>query len=171
MATYRESRSIEASTIEEIERILDENNWTNTDVVKTFKRVYEINLDPNSKQAIVCVRIGNTVHNSAEIGSTTTRRKPLIIIDIFGTSQGQVLDLKDLLLAELKDGWNYTEYEITGGTTSDATVGSRVVDGRIIVESMDDTQVILSEDLASLDPHDRFRWRITLHCSKTKLED
>jgi hypothetical protein len=170
MATYRPSRNLEASTIEEVERILDENNYTKVDVVKTFKRAYSINLDPKEKNAIICVRIGNTIHNGAEIGSTTTRRKPLIIIDIFGTSQGQVLDLKDLLIAELKDGWDYTEYTITGGTTSDAEIDTRTTNGRIIVESILDTQVILSEDLASLSPHDRYRWRVTLHCHKSVLE-
>jgi hypothetical protein len=170
MGNYRESRNLESSTIEEVERILDENNYTKVDVVKTFKQAYSINLDPKEKNAIICIRIGNTIHNGAEIGSTTTRRKPLIIIDIFGTSQGQVLDLKDLLIAKLKDGWDYVEYKTTGGITTDATVDARVTNGKIVVESISDTQVILAEDLASLAVHDRYRWRITLNTSKTLLE-
>lgn len=170
MGLYRQSRCIEASTIEKIKDILIDASWTNTTVVKGFSRAYTIPLDPNKKQAIIAVRVGTTIHTGVELGSNTTNRKPLILIDLFCSNDGQRLDLKDLLIANLKSGWNYTEYTISGGVTSDATVGNRTVNGKIRVSEISDTPINFDTDKSNLDPHDRFRHLLTLSCEKTLLE-
>ena len=166
----RPDRNIEASTIEKIEDILTDADWSNTTVVKGLSRAYDINLDPNKSESIISVRIGLTIHQGTEVGSITTRRKPQILIDIFATSDGQRLDLKDLLIANLKGGWNYTEFTFTGGVTSDASVSNRTVNGKIRVESISDVKINLGIDKSQLDPRDRFRHLITLGVEKTLLE-
>ena len=171
MATYRPSRNIEASTIETIETILSDNSYTGVTVVLGVKKVYNIPLDPKQHNAIICVRAGLSIHEGIELGSFTTRRKPLILIDIFATSDGQRLDLKDLLIANLKSGWNYTEYLITDATASaDASVGTRTVNGKLRVERIEDTPLNFGFDKSQLDIHDKYRHLISLHCIKSLLE-
>ena len=169
--SYRPSRNIEASTIEKIQSILSDNSYTGVTVVLGFKRAYSISLDSKEHNAIISVRCGTTIHEGVELGSVTTKRKPLILIDIFATSDGQRLDLKDLLVANLKGGWNYTEYVITNATTSaDASINTRTVNGKIRVESISDTPINFGIDKNQLDPHDRYRHLLTISCEKTKLE-
>ena len=159
MGNYRQSRSIEASTIERIQTILADNNYTGVSVEKSFARVYSIDLP------VICVRVGLTVHSGIELGSVTTRRKPLILIDLFCTSDGQRLDLSNLLVSELKQGFDYVEYVIVDGEVS-----TRTTNGCLIVESIDDVPVELGIDKSQLDVHDRYRHLITIHASKSSLE-
>ena len=160
MSVYRPSRNIEASTIEYIDHILDENDYTDVQVEKTFSRIYTIELPS------ICVRVGDTEHTKAELGSNTTIRKPLILIDIFATSDGQRLDLKDLLIDQLKSGWDYVEFVIVDGA-----VESRSRNGRIQVIGMSDTIIDLGVEKSSLDVRDRYRHLISLNCQISKLED
>lgn len=159
MGTYRQSRNIEATCIERIETILTDNNYTGVNVEKSFARVYSIDLP------VICVRVGDTIHSGVEIGSHLTKRKPLILIDVFANSDGQRLDLSNLLVSNLKQGFDYVEYVIVNGEIS-----TRTTNGRIIVESIDDHSVDLGVDKSQLDVHDRYRHLITIHASKSSLE-
>jgi hypothetical protein len=160
MANYRESRNLEASTIQRIETILTDNNYSGVEVVKTLSKAYDTTLP------VICVRVGDTIHSGAELGTHLTQRKPLILIDVFANSDGQKLDLKDLLISGLKSGFVYYNYVIVDGAVS-----TKTADGRVVIESIIDTPVDLGVNKSDLDLHDRYRWLISLHCSKTKLED
>ena len=103
--------------------------------------------------------------HEAEIGSDSTFRNPTVLIDIFATSDGNRLDLKDFLVDVLKTGMPYYEYTITNGQISNKTQN-----GRIQVISIEDTIVNLNVDKNSLDVHDRFRHLITLTISLGKVE-
>lgn len=171
MANYREERNIEKSLWEAIRTILSNASYTKVTVVKSFKQASKVVLNAEDKNAVIVAKVSRTSHIGAEIGSNLTMRKPLIIIDLFGTSQGQVKDIKDLLIAELKDGFNYYEWETSGGISSDAVYESgETSNGKIIIETISDTEVNLGEDLSQLDVQDRYRIRITMNCYKTLLE-
>lgn len=159
MGTYRQSRNIEGCTIERIETILTDNNYTGVNVEKSFARVYSVSIP------VICVRVGDTIHTGVEVGSNTTIRKPLILIDVFANSDGQRLDLKDLLITNLKTGWVYNEFVIVSGEVS-----TRTDNGRITVLSMVDSIINLGVDKSNLDVHDKFRHLISLNCQLSALE-
>lgn len=165
MTTYRPSRNLEATLIEKIETILSDNDWDNVSVEKSFARVYEIPMNQDTKNAIICVSLENTIHSSVEVGSDITKRKPLLLVDVFAHDDGQRLDLKDFLISELKHGWSYVEFVITDGK-----VGSRTTNGRIEVLSISDTPINFGIPKEQLDAHDRHRHRISLSCEKSALE-
>ena len=79
-ANYKISRNLEASIIDFL-KVKFDADWTNIACEKTFVRIYKQELPS------VCVRVGVTVHDKVEIGNTTTKRIPQVLIDIFGTSE------------------------------------------------------------------------------------
>jgi len=173
MGAYREERNIEKSLWDALRLILSGATppYTNVSVVKSFKQASKVKLSAEEKNAIIIAKVSRTSHIGAEVGSLLTLRKPLIIIDIFGCSDAQVKDIKDLLISELKSGFNYFEYTTLYGINSDAIYESgETANGRIIVETISDTEVNLGEDKSQVDVQDKFRWRISLNCSKTLLE-
>ena len=166
MGLYRPSRNLEASTIERIETILRENHYSNVTVEKTFSRVYNTTLNPDEGNAIICIRCGDTDHDRIEIGSNSTTRKPLILIDLFCTSDGQRLDLKDLLISELKNGYDYYGYTIDNGK-----VQERDLKGRIIVTIADTPINFGITDKTTLDIHDKYRHLISLDTELNLIEE
>ena len=158
MGTYRISRNIESSIID---YLIDElaSSWSNVNVEKTFARVYELSLPT------VCVRLATTEHPKAQIGDNSTYRIPQILIDVFCTSDGQRLDLKDFLIEKLRGGLNYYEYTTSGNTITDKTQN-----GRIRVLSIDDIPIEFDTDKDNLDVHDRYRHLLTLTISLGRIE-
>lgn len=159
MATYRMSRNIEASIVQFIESSLIADGWNNIRVEKSFSKVYDEN------PPVICARVSDTDHARTGIGENTTSRKPLVLVDIFATSDGQRLDLKDYLISILKNGIPYYEY-----TTSGATITSKIENGRIGVITIDDSEVNLGTDKASLATIDRYRHLLSINMTSNKLE-
>ena len=170
MGTYRQTRNCIQSCIERIREILADNNFSDCTVVKSFKQAYNVNFDPQLKNAVICVRVGITVYDNAEVGSDTFLRKPLLLLDLFCSNGGQLEDLKDLLITNLKTGFDYKEYSVSGGITTDAILESGMSNGRIVVNSINETEVNLGDDKSNLDIHDRYRSLITLNCTKSVVE-
>lgn len=165
MGVYRVSRNIEATIIEFIQSELASAGWTGIAVEKTFQRIYDIPVDTFNKNAAVCVRMEDTTHLPAQIGDTSTRILPLVLLDIFASSDGQRLDLKDFLISVLKKGMVFNEYAINGNSVS-----SRTPNGRIRVTNIEDTPVNFGIDKSSLEVHDRYRHLITLTVSLGRVE-
>ena len=157
---YRISRNLEATIIQFIEQALIDGSWSGINVEKAFARIYTL------ETPAICVRVSDTTHDKAELGTEATVRTPLVLIDIFAHDDGQRLDLKDFLISKLKKGMPYYEYEITNGTISGKTQN-----GRIRVLTISDTLVNLNVDKSSLDPHDRYRHLLSLSLSLGKLEN
>ena len=158
MSRYRQSRNFEASIFDRIQEILFITNF-NVTVEKTFTNAYKVRVP------VIVVRIGDTVHLPAEISTTSTLRKPQILIDIFASNDGQRLDLKDCLISYLKDGIDYYEYVIGNGTFQE-----KIKIGRIRVYDIKDTIVFQNIDKATLDEHDRCRHLITFTASLGQVE-
>ena len=165
MGVYRVSRNIEATIIEYIQAELTTAGWTAIAVEKTFQRIYDIPVDSFNKSAAICVRMEDTTHLPAQIGDTSTRILPFVLIDLFATSDGQRLDLKDFLISILKKGMVFNEYTINGNSVS-----NRSANGRIRVTNIEDKPVNFGVDKSSLEVHDRYRHLITLTVSLGRVE-
>lgn len=159
MGQYRISRNIEASLIDYIKAELITASWNNVNVEKTFARVYDIELPT------ICIRLSETTHDPVELGTNSTMRTPLILIDIFAKDDGGRLDLKDFLVSILKHGCPYYEYTIANGS-----IQSKAQNGRIRVLRIADTEVNLGVDKSNLDVHDRYRHLLTLTTSLGRVE-
>ena len=156
---YRISRNIEASLIQYIETQLA-GDWSNVTVEKSFARTYDLNLP------VVCIRCGITDHVKVAIGDDSTIRTVDVMVDIFATSDGQKLDIKDFLIERLKGGFPYYEYTITNGEIQDKTQN-----GRIRILDMGDNSVNFDSDKDDLHVHDRYRHILTLSVSLGKVEE
>lgn len=155
---YRQSRNIEASIIEYLTTQLATDSWVVT-VEKTFSKIYKINLPS------ICVRVGDTLHDRIEIGSTSTKRTATVLIDLFCQDDGQRLDLKDYLQSILKSGLVYYEYIIVN-----RVVDSKTANGRISVLEIIDTPINSDVDRDDLDIHDRFRHLLSLQINLSTVE-
>jgi len=161
---YRRSRNIEASIIQYLQTEFD-NDWNGITVEKTFSRVYEIPMNEKNKTACVCVRLGVTAHDPVEIGSNSTKREPQILIDVFASSDGQRLDLKDYIVEKIKNGLVYYEYVIENGQ-----VKTKTQNGRITVLTMEDAPIDFDTEKNLLEVHDRYRHLLTLTISINQVE-
>jgi len=162
--TYRSSRNLEASTIDFINDKL-KLRWSNVTCIKGFQRAY------SNELPVITVRLNTSSFNKVELGDNNLLRKAQILIDIFANSDGQRLDLKDFIIAELKDGYTYYEYYIeANGTTGNGQVKRKVKDGKVNVLSFTDAPIDFNTEKNNLDKHDRYRHLLTLEVSTSKVE-
>ena len=161
---YRTSRNLEASIIDFITTQIAESPyaWTNINIEKSFANIYELSMPS------ICVIADTTTFTPVEVGDNLFRRETLIVIDLFTENDGQRLDLKDTLLAILRDGCPFYEFTITrSGRTSSA---SKIQNGRIRILKVADAPVKFGVDKEKLDVRDRYRHRLTLTVSTGKAE-
>ena len=164
MAQYRRTRNIEASIIDYLIDCLA-NSWSGISVVKGFEQAYGLNLP------VIAVRSESSVTNHGELGDNAEVRDYQVLINIFCTSDGQRLDLKDFLIDTLKVGCVYYEY-ITKKSDDgrNTVVDSFTPSGRIRVTKIGDTSIKFDVEKDKLVVHDRYRHLLTLTCSRSKLE-
>ena len=165
MGFYRESRALEASLIDFLRERLEEENWTNINVEKSFARAQTLAMNMNSGETVLCVRASTTNRKKFELGSDNLLRSQLVLIDVFATSDGQRLDLVDFIIAELKAGFPYYEYQIDGNSVS-----SRIQNGIASITNFDDSPVNFNADKSSLELQDRYRHLISITVSTGKVE-
>jgi len=162
-AQYRKTRSIDATCVDTITTKLSDGGWTEITVQKHYKNIKNLTLP------IIVVRVADTTHERIQIGDSTMIRRPIIIIDIFATSDGNREDLKDFLIDELKDGMIMYDYTTTTSGRN-TTVNTKIANGRITILNIEDTPLDMDTDKENLSPVDRFKHRITLSCLLSKLE-
>jgi len=165
MGVYRPSRNIEASLINFLQQALEEENWSNITVEKSFARAYSAAMSMSNGAAVLCVRASDTNRTRAEIGTDNVVRSELVLIDVFATNDGQRLDLVDFILDELKSGFPYYQYE-----TGLNSIDSKIQDGRCTIKNMEDRPVNFNTDKSSLELPDRYRHLISLTVSTGKVE-
>jgi len=161
MAVYRQSRNFEASIVTFLtaELLVD---WSGVAVEKSFAKVAS---EFGDDTPVVCVQVGITTHQKAEIGTDSTVRDPLVIIDIFANNDGQRLDLKDYIIEKVKSGMTYYAFTVVNNI-----ITAQVDSGNIVVKSITDTPIDLDADKQSLDKVDRYRHRITLTTTTNIVE-
>lgn len=129
-------------------------------VLSSFAEVYDQTLP------VICVRLGNTTYEKAEIGGDSLIREINAFIDIFATDDINAMNMKDLLISNLKDGFVYNEY-VTSGNTFVSTTAN----GRVRVLDLEDYSISFDSDSRNeLDIHDRYRWIIILKMSLGRIE-
>lgn len=162
MATYRQTRNIEASLIDFLTEQL-ELSWSNVKIIKSFAQVYDLSLP------VICLSAENTTYEKIQIGDNSFERRVMVIVDLFCENTGQKLDLKDSIVAILKDGCPYYEYETAkSGRTS--IVQEKTQNGRIRIINITDEPVNFAVDKDKLATHDKFRQRLTLEITLGKVE-
>lgn len=165
MGQYRKSRNFEASIIDFLTDKFLEARWGNISIEKSFERVYGLSMDQQTGAAVICIRLTDTKLNKVEVGTESLWRTALVMIDIFATSDGQRLDLKDFIVDAIKGGMPYYEYTVTG-----KAISAKTQNGRIRVINIIDTPVNLNTDRSALDVHDRYRHSLSLDVSTSQVE-
>jgi hypothetical protein len=158
VTTYRISRDIEASIIDALTTNVNAD-WTGVTVVKTFKRVYTF------EPPVICVRVGTTTHDWIEIGDNATTRAAQVLIDVFGSSDGNRLDLKDYIIEKVKNGFIFYEHVIANGVVQSSTAN-----GRIRVLDITDSLITIDTDQSTVHTLDRFRHLVELEVSTGQME-
>lgn len=110
-----------------------------------------------------------TEHLPVELGGNSTKRRVKVFIDIFGSSTGNALDLKDYLISKLKHGLVYYDF-VTEKVGRVSVVKSKTANGRLRVLTIGDNPVKFDEEPSTLDLHDRNRWCISLELGYSKIE-
>ena len=158
MGTYRRSRNLEVSTKLYLASQLT-GSWSGVSTRLGFPDESTVSVP------MISIRLSDTTHEWAEVGSTNTKREALIFLDLFCSSDGQRLDLKDYLISILKDGYTYYETVITN-----RAVDSQTANGKVRVLEMRDTPVDLGVDKSQLHVSDRYRHLITLRVGLGTVE-
>jgi len=153
MSYFRETRCLENSIIDYLTTSFNAD-WSDVDVVKTFKEVYSNTLTV----PIVCVRVINDTNRRRELGANTLWVEYDVMIDIFARSDSQRLDLADYVKDKLKDGCTYYTYSHASGDkeTLETTAAGDVFMLRINTNG----RVELYTD--DLDPKDRYRHSMSI---------
>lgn len=159
MGTYRPNRNIEASFVDFLTTNLN-NDWTGVSVECAYSNISGDNLP------VVLIRTSDTEHEKHEIGSSLTKRYPLILIDVYATDDGQKLDLVDYLVSKLKAGISYYTYIIVNKQVETKTLAGRIN----ITSPVRINHVDLDVPKDQLDIVDRYHSLISLDCSINVLE-
>jgi hypothetical protein len=165
MAIYRRTRNIEASVIDYIIAQLASASWTGIAVVKGFEEAYGLNLP------VIAVRSESSVTNHGELGDNAEVRDYQVLINLFSTSDGQRLDLKDFIIDIMKVGCPYYKYITQKSSDGRSTIiQSKTAEGRIRVLKIGDTSIKFDTEKSKLETIDRYRHLITLTVNRGKLE-
>jgi len=159
MGAYRQSRNIEQSLREYITDNLNAD-WTSPTIACELG--YR-NISGNDLP-IVLIRLSDTIHERVEVGTISTRRLPLVLIDIYTGNDGLRLDLKDYLITKLKGQVVYKEYTVT----NNVSVG--VASGTMMITSIEDTPVDFDTDKNELSVVDAHRHLLSLSINLQRVE-
>ena len=151
MASYRGSRSLEASLIQYIETKLVDDNWTNVTTSKVLAKVYK---QWSESTTVILVNVLTKRHIKKEMGNTELEHYYFVSFRIFGTDDGNRLDLSEWLIDKIKIGCIFYEYE-----TEASTIVARNEAGRVVLMGItDDRAEFLGTDV---EKQDRYRHIIT----------
>jgi len=157
---YGMSRNIKKSTLEFIQDVFIQGDRSDVNVM------YESARDSESELPNITIQLSTQRDNSIECGSRSSLRNVLLIVDIRAKTEGDKLDLTDLLKSKMKHGWPYNKYEITNGK-----ITSSHRKGRIEVKSEDNSPVDLGVEKSRLTLSDRFRQRLTFKVATNIIEE
>ena len=150
---FREFRNIELSTIDYIESQINAN-WSNISTVKGFQNAYS---NWTSTTPVVAIQSGSIDPIRKEVGSTNFNYNVNIIVNIFGISDANRLDLASFLSESLKGTWDYKEYAKDSGDP-EQIVGTQT--GKIrYVSTVENNKLDFGENVESAD---KFRHIISI---------
>lgn len=150
---WRVYRNVEASLIEYLEAQLVADSWSGVRVEKVFSKAYDGTLP--------CIVVGirtSPLIERREIGTTNLIEHISVDFRIFGTDDGNRLDLAAWLIDKLKIDIDYYVYSGTGST--------KTLTGKIVSEKFTDNRKELA-NTEILAKEDRFRHIVSLTCRVT----
>jgi hypothetical protein len=152
MGQYRQSRGLEASTIDWLTTKLADAGWGGIRIEKAFANVYKGILP------CICINTLSVDSTKLEIGSKSNIKYYEISIRIFATSDGNRLDLADFITDLLEDDIDFYIYTVTNGVVS-----SKVKSGKIVILNFlrNEKELTNTENLELID---KFRHIITFRC-------
>ena len=153
MVDYRTSRNIENSIKDYLtDELKLDLEWSALSVEFADKAVQSDTLPA------IRIHIEDNTHRPVEVGSTNTRREVLVIIDVYGLTATDKLDLKDCVILKAKKGIPYYEYSVDNNKEV-----SKVRIKTMTVTIRQDRPVFSNiEDKSTLDKSDKHRQRIVL---------
>jgi len=149
MSNFRIFRNLELSTLQYVESEVN-SNWSNVSVVKSFN---EAKQRWTPKTPVVAVRTKDITPERKEIGSSDYKYYINVIIDIFGTSDANRLDLAAQITESLKSTWTYNEYSKDSGDM-ETLIATDSGNNMRTVDWLQNSKLEFSEDVA---PVDKFR--------------
>lgn len=149
---YRQARNVEKSVHYYLETNIN-TDWTGINTVQTWNKVY----DKDVALPIICIRLSNINSSRLEIGTDTLDDRYLIIVDIFATSNGQLIDLADYIKTKLIAGWVHYDWSHESGSNKTLT---KTINGRdIVTEFITNTKIEIPE---TIDVKDKYRWSVSV---------
>lgn len=151
---FSRTRCVELSLVKYIKDQITAN-WTGVSVVKSFTEAYD------TKAPVICVRMISSDIERWEVGSSRIKQENMFTIDIFGSSDGNRIDLEDFIINKIKEGFVYYDCAKNGSNPEqiDYTANGRVTFLRVI----SDNRIQFNFDD---DPQDKFRQSITFTVCK-----
>lgn len=149
---YRLSRNCEASIIDYITDQLEEDNWKDIRVVKSFAEVYKGTLP------CINVNVSDRPDIRRELGSDILSKFINIEVRIFATSDGNRLDLSDWMIEKIMAGVEYYGYTITNGEVAEKELQGRI---NFISITQNRKELRATDNLVK---EDRYRQLISFNC-------
>lgn len=156
MATYRESRNIEASVIDWLDEILKEHNWTDIRIEKVFANVYK------SELPAILVNIVSVDSQRKEIGNKSWLNYYTFYFRIFANNDGQREDLMNFLVWKLEEDVDYYQYTINNGQVSNKELKGRIC---MLNITRNEREYLATE---AIEKEDRYRQLISVKCYVAK---
>ncbi len=151
---FSRTRNIELSVVKYISDQISAN-WNGVTVVKSFPEAYDV------KVPVICVRMLSADTSRWEIGSDLIKREYTFVVDIFGSSDGNRIDLQDFIITKVNSGCVY--YDCAKHPTNREEI-VYTENGRILLRRfLSDMRISFNFDD---DQQDKFRQSITFVVSK-----
>ena len=128
---YSPLRNIWRSCGEYLESQVETEGRTDVAVVVSWQDAYE---ESNKEKNVIAVGLEDGSPTRLEVGSNELVSDELILIDIFGISEGDKLDLTHWIREKLKGGFPYVEYTVDAPSYDElmhAEVVSSTVNGKV----------------------------------------
>ncbi len=153
--TYLTTRNIWRSAKEYLENKASDESL-DVKIAASFEYAYE---KDNEGTAMITVGVEDVISTRKEIGSNELLKTYRLVVDIFGTSQGEKLDLTDWVEESLKSGFKYYEYVVDSPDSTNlinASVVTKTEIGKIEIKGyLSNRNVRLGNDCSKRDQHRR----------------
>jgi len=158
--TYNPTRNIWRSCAEYLIAKAETEGKTDLTIVLSWLDAYE---EENKEKSIIAIGLEDEISTRREIGSNELIDIDLLMIDIFGISEGDKLDLTYWVKDSLKNGFPYYEYVVNAPDINNlinAEVMTKTENGKVEIRSfVSNRNVRLG---AEVDDRDKYRRAIAI---------
>lgn len=153
---YSPPRNIWRSCAEYLMAQATTEGRTDITITLSWNSAYE---EENKEKSVVAVGFEDVISPRREIGSNELMDTNLLLIDIFGISEGSKLDLTYWVRNALKNGFPYIEFTVDAPSYDDlinADITNRTVNGKVEIKNfISNRNVRLGAEADDRDKHRR----------------